>query len=165
MADRPVLQIVDNPLGRPAARPAAPDTDRGGRGEAERTPTQESGHEAAGRADEAAAAKAPRRKPRTPAAPVTAPPLTEAQADVFARVPLSLGRRLSASTGQLRERRKDVGQTPPAQQEIIAALLWEFVDDTDQGKLEALDRLHARYAAARYAASAKALNGESDAGH
>jgi len=93
---------------------------------------------------------------------VTAPPLTEAQADVFARVPQSLGRRLSASTGQLRERRKDAGQAPPAQQEIVAALLWEFVDDTDPEKLQALDRLHARYAAARYAASAQALNDEPD---
>jgi hypothetical protein len=67
----------------------------------------------------------------------------EAVKAVFGRVPASLARRLEGAVFELRATR------PVTQQDVLAALLWRYVDHEAPEKLDELTRLLDEYAAAR----------------
>jgi hypothetical protein len=68
----------------------------------------------------------------------------EAVKAVFGRVPASLARRLEGAVFELRATRPSV-----TQQDVLAALLWRYVDHEAPEKLDELTRLLDEYAAAR----------------
>lgn len=68
----------------------------------------------------------------------------EAVKAVFGRVPASLARRLEGAVFELRATRPRV-----TQQDVLAALLWRYVDHDAPEKLNELTRLLDEYAAAR----------------
>lgn len=71
----------------------------------------------------------------------------EAVKAVFGRVPASLARRLEGAVFELRATRPRV-----TQQDVLAALLWRYVDHEAPEKLDELTRLLDEYAAVRGAA-------------
>jgi hypothetical protein len=68
----------------------------------------------------------------------------EAVKAVFGRVPASLARRLEGAVFELRATRPRL-----TQQDVLAALLWRYVDHDAPEKLDELTRLLDEYAAAR----------------
>lgn len=116
MADRPTLQILDDPLrttpavAREKASPPAP-------------------------------AKPPLRQPKRPRAHAQPTALGQEQLQaVFGRVPKSLARRLEGAVYELRGNDSSVRQ-----QQVLAALLWRHVDPGDQTSLKELATLVEEY--------------------
>ena len=108
-------------------------------------------HALLGEASESAAAEPPRgdqskaSKHARPRLQGDQPTLAqEAVKAVFGRVPASLARRLEGAVFELRATRPRL-----TQQDVLAALLWRYVDHDAPEKLDELTRLLDEYAAAR----------------
>lgn len=137
MAERPKLEIVDDPVAGAAApptppRPARPRTARPQTAAARRpAPDPE-------RSAEPAVPSTPS-DASSPADEATAAPSAaqglrkEEKRAVFGRVPRSLSRRLERAVVELREEMEDL-----TQEQVLAALLSQHVDPGDPEKLAAL---------------------------
>ena len=146
MADRPKLEIVDDPVtglnrtrsapAQPPAPPATPD------GAASADPADEEPRPQ----DTRPTGRPPRRStPSDPAeAPRAAEPVRsygqEEKRAVFGRVPRSLSRRLERAVVELRDEFEDL-----TQEQVLAALLHEHVDAADPAALARLTDTVRRY--------------------
>ena len=146
MADRPKLEIVDDPvtgLNRTRSAPAPPTG----------PPATPDGAAHADRADDqpqpqdTRPAGRPRRR-RAPSEPAAAPRASEPvrsygqeeKRAVFGRVPRSLSRRLERAVVELRDEFEDL-----TQEQVLAALLHEHVDAADPAALAHLTDTVRRY--------------------
>jgi hypothetical protein len=146
MADRPKLEIVDDPVtgvnrtrsapAPPTAPPATPD------GSAATDPPEDESrpHDARppGRPPRRGTPSDPGETPRA-AEPVRSYGQEEKRA-VFGRVPRSLSRRLERAVVELRDEFEDL-----TQEQVLAALLHEHVDAGDPGVLAELTETVRRY--------------------
>ena len=147
MADRPKLEIVDDPVTRlnrtspsatapPPAPPAAPE---------DAAPADPPEHESRPRHAQPTGRRPRRRTPSDPAeAPRAAEPVRsyrqEEKRAVFGRVPRSLSRRLERAVVELRDEFEDL-----TQEQVLAALLHEHVDAADPAGLAHLTDTVRRY--------------------
>ena len=142
MADRPKLEMVDDPVtGRsrdpsPPALPAPSDDTASAAAAGDESPPQD--------------ARPPRRRARrgtateSAEAPRAAEPVRsygqEGKRAVFGRVPRSLSRRLERAVFELRDEFEDL-----TQEQVLAALLHEHVDPSDPAALAQLTETVRRY--------------------
>ena len=146
MADRPKLEIVDDPVtglnhtrSAPAPPPAPPATPDGA-AHADPADDQPQPHDT----------RPPGRPPRrsTPSDPADAPRASdpvrsygqEEKRAVFGRVPRSLSRRLERAVVELRDEFEDL-----TQEQVLAALLHDHVDAADPAALARLTDTVRRY--------------------
>ena len=127
MAERPRLKMVDDPLA-PARQPPAeeatesPELRRPARDDAESPEPRPAGEE------QRQSARSPARKPLQ---------------GIFGRVPPELARRLEGMVFELKADRARVSQ-----QDVLAALLWRYIDHTDPESVRAMHELLDAYEAA-----------------
>ena len=146
MADRPKLEIVDDPvtgLNRTPSAPAPPPAPPA-------TPEDPAHADRADDQPQPQDTRPPRRPPRrrAPSAPVAAPRAAdpvrsygqEEKRAVFGRVPRSLSRRLERAVVELRDEFEDL-----TQEQVLAALLHEHVDAADPAALARLTDTVRRY--------------------
>ena len=146
MADRPKLEIVDDPvtgLNRTRSAPTPPTGPPA-------TPEDAAHGDPADDQPQPQAARPPRRPSRrgTPNDPAAAPPAAEPvrsygqeeKRAVFGRVPRSLSRRLERAVVELRDEFEDL-----TQEQVLAALLHEHVDAADPAALAHLTDTVRRY--------------------
>ena len=147
MADRPKLEIIDDPVSGlnrtspspsapPPAPPAAPEE------EADADPADEERQDQdtrpTGRPSRRSTSSDPAEAPRA-AEPVCSYGQEEKRA-VFGRVPRSLSRRLERAVVELRDEFEDL-----TQEQVLAALLHEHVDAADPAALACLTDTVRRY--------------------
>jgi hypothetical protein len=124
MAERPRLEIVDDPVMRAdaPAPPAPPGQPQAGPAPNSTEPSQ--------------TLKVSSRQPQAPEpAPALAPHSfrTEEKRAVFGRIPRSLRRRLERVVVELREDMDDL-----TQEQVLAALLYQYVDPADPERIREL---------------------------
>ncbi len=127
MAERPRLKMVDDPLAPARQRPARED--------AESSESERPAREEATSPGSLAVRDEPRQSARSPARK----PLQ----GIFGRVPPELARRLEGMVFELKAARARVSQ-----QDVLAALLWRYIDHSDPESVRAMHELLDAYEAA-----------------